>query len=53
MGASSPMDPVYQGKRVKIFRAGESHVYPGLHLWLGAKHGHLRFWPPPIKVVKS
>lgn len=47
--ASSPMRPVYYGRRLKIFRAERGvHAYPGLHVWLGPRFGHLRLWPPRL-----
>jgi len=46
MGAASPMEPVHVGRWIKLYRAGDRHLYPGLHLWLGRRFGHLRLWPP-------
>ena len=46
MSASSPMRPIHEGKRIKLYRAEEGvHTYPGIHLWLGRRFGHLRLWP--------
>jgi hypothetical protein len=46
------MTPVIQWRWLKLYWASPRHrfTHPGLHLWLGAKRGHVRVLPWPKAV---
>jgi hypothetical protein len=46
VSASSPMQSIHRGRYIKLYRAEKGiHAYPGIHLWMGSKIGHVRLWP--------